>query len=449
MGTITGEKKKEKIIFDASVLVSGNVSGDLYKTGLYRVSHELLKEIIKADEFEFYLFDIFFRERELIKFVQKEFPQCNRVRVYSLWYNLIIFPLGNLVDYLRNAQKSNTNKAISIIAGLLKDSLLVIEKAARKIERLFFIEKNLNKSIKQCDLYYSTYFPIPEQVRMNSDIRKVYTVHDMIPVIHPEYFESPYNQITVKNVVDNIGINDYIISFSESTRRDILKYKPDISGDHIIVVPLAASSVFYKEASQERINSIKRKYKINCDNYILSVCTLEPRKNLMLLIKAFKELLNQGIKHSLKLVLTGSYGWDSCELMDEIKEINNIYNTPVILTGFVPDEDLSALYNGAYVFVYPSLYEGFGLPVLEAMQCGAPVICSNTSSLPEVVGNCGILIHPDNMNELIDSILLLYNDKYFRDQLGQRSKERANLFSWNKTAFNVISVFNSVLSEYE
>lgn len=169
----------------------------------------------------------------------------------------------------------------------------------------------------------------------------------------------------------------------------------------------------------------------------------------MLLIKAFKELLNQGIKHSLKLVLTGSYGWDSCELMDEIKEINNIYNTPVILTGFVPDEDLSALYNGAYVFVYPSLYEGFGLPVLEAMQCGAPVICSNTSSLPEVVGNCGILIHPDNMNELIDSILLLYNDKYFRDQLGQRSKERANLFSWNKTAFNVISVFNSVLSEYE
>lgn len=250
MGTITGEKKKEKIIFDASVLVSGNVSGDLYKTGLYRVSHELLKEIIKADEFEFYLFDIFFRERELIKFVQKEFPQCNRVRVYSLWYNLIIFPLGNLVDYLRNAQKSNTNKAISIIAGLLKDSLLVIEKAARKIERLFFIEKNLNKSIKQCDLYYSTYFPIPEQVRMNSDIRKVYTVHDMIPVIHPEYFESPYNQITVKNVVDNIGINDYIISFSESTRRDILKYKPDISGDHIIVVPLQLPLFFIKKPAR-------------------------------------------------------------------------------------------------------------------------------------------------------------------------------------------------------
>jgi glycosyltransferase involved in cell wall biosynthesis len=434
---------KGKIIYDASVLVSGNVSGNIHKTGLCRVSYELLKEIVKSDKFELYLFDIFHRERELIKYVQKEFPQCNRIRVHSLWFRLLIFPLVNLADFLRNVQESKINKAKSIIAGLLKNSLLLIEKAARKIERLFFIEKNLRDSFNQCDIYYSTYFPIPEQVRLNNDIKKVYTVHDMIPIIHPEYFSSPYNQRLVKEVVDNIGISDYVISVSESTKRDILKYRPAICSDHIIVVPLAASSVFCKETNQEKIEHVKIKNNIKCDKYILSVSTIEPRKNLMLLIKTYKELLKQNNNFDLKLVLIGSYGWNSNELMNEIKEINQTYNYPIILTGFVPDEDLSALYSGAYVFVYPSLYEGFGLPPLEAMQCGVPVIVSNTTSLPEVVGDSGILADPNSEMEFTEAITMLYSNKGVHDKLAQKSLLRASYFSWAKVSEKIIRVFES------
>jgi glycosyltransferase involved in cell wall biosynthesis len=436
---------KKKIIYDASVLVSGSVTGNIYKTGLYRVSYELLKEFIKSNDFDLFLYDIFDRERELVKYVQKEFPQCDRIKVHSLWYRLLIFPLGNTADFLRNIQQSNRSRLLSVIAGLLKICFLFIERVAKKTETVFFIKNNFKNSIKGCDVYYSTYFPIPLEIRTNTNIKKVYTVHDMIPIIHPEYFSSPYNQKLVKEVIDNIGLNDFTIAVSESTKRDILKYRQGFFSEHIVVAPLAASSIFYEETNHDKILQIKNKYHISSSDYILSVCTLEPRKNLVLLIKAFKKLIKQDSNFDLKLVLIGSNGWNSSLLIEEIKEINCISNNQIILTGFVPDEDLSGLYSGAHIFVYPSLYEGFGLPVLEAMKCGVPVICSNNSSLPEVVGNSGILVNPESSDELANAILLLNNNLILRQLLKQRSIERASLFSWNKMADTVRNVFNSVL----
>ena len=434
---------KKKIIFDASVLVSGNISGNIHKTGLYRVSYEILQRLIECNEIDISIYDVFNRERELKKYVQNEFPKCNRIKVYSIFYRLLIFPLGDFADYLRNIQKSSNNPIFSIYAGILKNCLLLIEKAARKIERLLFINLNFKRWIKKYDIYYSTYFPIPKQVRMNRNIKKVYTVHDIIPIIHPEYFSSPYNQILVKEVVENIGISDYVISVSESTKRDVLKRRPDLSSDHIIVIPLAASSVFYKENNQEKIEYVKIKYNIKSDNYILSVCTIEPRKNLILLIKTYKELLIQNADFDLKLVLIGNYGWNSGKLIEEIEEINNTYNYPIILTGFVSDEDLSALYSGAYIFVYPSLYEGFGLPPLEAMQCGVPVVALNTTSLPEVLGDCGILVDPTSETEFAEAIILLYNNKSIHNKMAKKSLQRASDFSWAKVTEKIVDVFDS------
>jgi glycosyltransferase involved in cell wall biosynthesis len=431
---------KNKVIFDATVLVSGNVSGDIHKTGLFRVSYEILKELSKSNEIEIFLFDIFYREREIRKYVQKYFPNCKRLKVYSTWYKSLVFPVGDLADDYRNEEQSSNNKISYGTAKLFKNLLLFIERIARKIERWFFIEKNLKESVNKCNVYFSLYHTIPLSIRTNSNIKKIYTVHDMIPIMNPEYFPSPFNEALLKEVLDNIGYNDHVIAVSEYTKRDVLKYRKDLDEKNIIVSHLAASEIFIKKENISEVALIKTKYNINCDKYLLSVCTIQPRKNLRLLIDAYRSLLYEKPGFGIKLVLTGSYGWNSNDLMKDIKEINKTFNTPIILTGFVSDEDLAYLYSGSYMFIFPSLYEGFGLPVLEAMQCGVPVICANSSSLPEVVGDCGILIDPFKELELKQAIELLLNDERLHYSLSKKSIERSLQFRWGKTTDKILDV---------
>jgi glycosyltransferase involved in cell wall biosynthesis len=423
---------KKKIIFDVTVLVSGQVSGDIHKTGLYRFSYEVLAELIKLDYFQIFLFDIFHREREVRKYIQPLFYQCERINVYSSWYRLFIFPVGDLTDKLRSYQNSHHSLLFRRFSGFVKNILLLFEKGPRLIERKFFINSRLIKGFNSCRLYFSTYYPIPQHVRENQSIEKVYTVHDIIPILHPTYFSSSFNERILKEVIDSITREDFVISVSESTKRDILNYRKDLSGNQIIVSLLGASEKFYKVTDIHTIEQFKIKYKINCEKYILSVCTIEPRKNIAELIKAFKWLLDNIPGLDLKLVLIGSTGWSSVKLFEDIEEINSTYQSPIVLTGFVPDEDLAALYSGALMFVYPSLYEGFGLPVLEAMQCGLPVISSNVSSLPEVVGDSGLLIDPSDNVALVKAILTLYNNAGLRQAFIEKSLARAKNYSWEK-----------------
>ena len=144
-------------------------------------------------------------------------------------------------------------------------------------------------------------------------------------------------------------------------------------------------------------------------------------------------------------MLTGSPGWKSDLLIEEIKELNKRFNNSIILTGFVTDNELAVLYSGAYAFLYPSLYEGFGLPPLEAMQCGAPVITSNSSSLPEVIGDCGIMIDPTSISELTDAITLLYENKRQRNLMSKKAIRRAACFNFNYTVDIILKIFNLAL----
>lgn len=434
----------KKIIFDGSVLVSGQVSGNIHKTGLYRVSYEILKCLVKNKDFEIYLFDVFNRERELKEYVQPDFPQCNRVNVYSVCYRLLMFPIGNFTDYLRDVQKSTNFHLVSFLAGILKNFLLLTDRIARKIERQFFIDSNLKKWSSKCGIYYSTYYPVPVQFRNNPGIKKVCTIHDMIPVLHPEYFSSPYNNLLLREITAEIEPGDYIICVSDSTKKDLMEYRQDLDTSHIIVSSLAASDNFYKVGGGKEIDRIRDLYNIpQGKDYLLSVCTLEPRKNIRTVLAAFKALIQDEKIEDMVLVLVGSEGWENNSLFNEVIEINKQYVNTVLFTGFVPDKDLAPLYSGAFAFIYPSLYEGFGLPVLEAMQCGVPVITSDKSSLPEVVGDAGIMIDPNCTSDLIDSIYLLFTDKDLRSKMGQMSLQRASEFNWSKVTDKVIGVFQS------
>ena len=436
-----------RIIYDASVLVSGNILSNEHKTGLYRVSNELLRGLVKFGSYEIYLFDVFFRERELRQYVQKQFPECSVIRIYSNWYRGIIFPVCDLSDRLRNIETKSSKRVNRFIAWLGKNVLLLIGKIARKIERTFFISKNINNEVKKCSIYYSTYFPVPELIRENKYLKKIYTIHDLIPLIHPEYFVSSFNSLLVREVVESIKENDFVICVSESTKKDFLSFKPEINPSKVIVAHLAAANSFHSISDHKKIIAVLDRFNIpSGEKYLLSVCTFEPRKNLKTLVAAFRILLGQGKVKDLSLVLTGAPYWDKDPLLYEIEILNRSYNNQIIITGFVQDEDLAILYNGAYAFVYPSFYEGFGLPPLEAMQCGVPVICSKTSSLPEVVGDCGILFDPVSETELVNAITLLYEDNNLRNTLSQKALKRATRFSWSETNHVIHNVFDLALS---
>ena len=190
---------------------------------------------------------------------------------------------------------------------------------------------------------------------------------------------------------------------------------------------------------------LREKFNIPLDKtYFLSVCTIEPRKNIDLLINAYEKLLSFRTREDIPLlILTGIFGWKVQPLIEKINRINNCYENPIILTGFVSDEDLAILYSATSAFVYPSLYEGFGLPPLEAMQCGAPVIASNNSSIPEVVGDAGILVDAQDEKALVDALRNCLN-KEKSEEMRQRSIKRAALFSWGKTTSDIVNILNEL-----
>lgn len=195
----------------------------------------------------------------------------------------------------------------------------------------------------------------------------------------------------------------------------------------------------YKPLSETEIRKVRQKYHLNYP-FILYVGSLISHKNIPTLIKAFYKLKKYGLPH--KLVITGKRGWKYKNIFEIISKLN--LQKDVVFTGYVQREDLPALYNAADLFVYPSLYEGFGLPPLEAMACGTPVITSNTSSLPEVVGNAGIMVDPYDIDGLAKAMYEVLTNEGLRAELRKRGLERAKMFSWKKTAEETLNVYKGI-----
>ncbi|MFA5271492.1 MAG: glycosyltransferase family 1 protein [Candidatus Omnitrophota bacterium] len=291
------------------------------------------------------------------------------------------------------------------------------------------------------DIFHSTFFKIPDFIQNIPDIKKVITIYDLIPILHPEYFTESRPEF-FKTIIKSIKSENYVISISQSTRNDLCNYLPSVSPDNVKVIYPAASSLFHKVNDQVRINFVKNKYKIPNEPYILSLCTLEPRKNIALLIRAFRSLIETE-KIPLNLVLVGGKGWKYDSIFAEISK--NKSKNRIFLTGYALDGDLASIYSGAMMFVYPSIFEGFGLPPLEAMQCEIPVITSNASSLPEVVGDAGIMVDPHDQDGLAQSILNLFKDSNLRATLSQRSKKQAAKFNWKNNIDETVDFYKEIL----
>ncbi|MFY9637852.1 MAG: glycosyltransferase family 1 protein [Methanobacterium sp.] len=264
---------------------------------------------------------------------------------------------------------------------------------------------------------------------LNRKVKKVLTIHDLTPILFPEM----HTRDTVRTWNSTLNLiknrTDSIISDSLNTKNDCIELL-NIPEERIKVIPLAADEIYKPMENKEMIKEyLKKRYNVDIP-FILFVGTLEKRKNVPLLIKAFNEFKGYGSNH--KLVIVGGKGWKYTEIFDLIKSFK--LKDDVIFTDYVPDNDLVKFYNIADLFVYPSLYEGFGLPPLEAMACGCPVITSNISSLPEVVGDAGLMIDPNDVESLTESMHEILTNEGLKENYIKKSLERAKMFSWKKTA---------------
>jgi len=275
----------------------------------------------------------------------------------------------------------------------------------------------------------------------------VVTIHDLSFEHLPETFNRRSRaqlRLTVRRTARKAA---QILTLSEFSRRDIVDtYR--IAPNRVSVTPAAAPSHFKPIEDETELRKIREIYGIERD-YILSVSSIQPRKNLIRLIEAYSCLRGSRPEGKLpQLVLVGKRGWLDNETFRAAQR--HSANNDIAFTGYVAEKDLPALYSGATCFVYPSFFEGFGLPVLEAMQCGAPVIAGNRTSIPEVVGKAGLLFDPFDTNSLVQALTRMLDNSEYRAALRIQGLERAREFDWKQTARMTLQAYQkAVVSKYK
>ncbi len=405
--------KKLKLIYDASIVVN-TTNANWARSGVYFSALNLLKEFAKRDDIELVLYcktDDKNKAKKFLKDLLKKDFAC-----------IFEFVPSKLIIALKRA----------------------IEKLPPLISKPFYKANDLRKKLKNKNpqkkpntqnpneynaCYLSAAYDLPARFKHDESIIKYAIAYDVMPLIFPQYYKD-----SVDGWLQTFKIFNNYFSISRHTKKDYLKHLEHLKEQNITTALLACDESF-KPANNEQINLAKQKYKIpENKKYIFSLCTLEPRKNLIRTLKTFIEFIKKNNIDDLVFVLGGGH-WEIFikELEKSIDDLG-AYKDKILKIGYVDDKDLAPLYSGALFFVYTSQYEGFGLPPLEAMSCGSAVITSDNSSLPEVVGNAGIMIAYDSDEAHIKAYEKYYFDENFRKENAKKGLERSGLFSWQKCA---------------
>lgn len=292
---------------------------------------------------------------------------------------------------------------------------------------------------RKIELLHSIHYTTP----WIAPCKRVITFHDMTFYLFPEK-HTWIKRLFFQSIIPvSIKKANHIFADSKNTKADIIKIL-DISPAKIDVVYLAADSN-YRPFNIESLDlNLKKKYGIRFP-YILYVGTLEPRKNVSRLIQAYHRLSTEtSLEH--QLVIAGKKGWAYKGIFDMVGSLDQRTQEKIIFTGYVPEDDLPSLYNAADLFVYPSLYEGFGIPPLEAMACGIPVIASNISSIPEVVGDAGILVDPRDTQAIFEAMQEVLKNRELRAELKRKGIQAAKTFSREKMAQEILAVYKKAIA---
>lgn len=416
------------------------------KSGIFRVIEEVMYELFEREDIELTLVGLgqglqcdellWAAQISSLYFENLKSKNCSFNQPYKSKLGLAKFYKRYFDNFLtQQLQKSHKLSQKWILIRVIRKFLYSIRK--------WDVVPYLN--YEKFDVFHSPYLKLPPE-HITGGIPRVLTVYDLIPVTAPELVTSNLTAF-FKEILGSVNQRkDWAVCISEYTKQEFCEYMK-IPPERVFVAPLAAASHFYPVRDTDRIATVCRKYRIPEGNYFLSLAAPQPRKNLTHLIHCFFRLLADKPDLDINLVLVGSkdLGW----MYDDIfvaAQASEKHSSRVIFTGYIPDEDLSEVYSGAKAFIFPSLYEGFGLPPLEAMQCGTPVITSNTTSLPEVVGDAGILVNPKDEDSLCQAMLDILSNTALCQRLSQNALVRSSQFSWAKCAADTIEVYKAAIA---
>jgi glycosyltransferase involved in cell wall biosynthesis len=294
-----------------------------------------------------------------------------------------------------------------------------------------WLHVSMDRVVGEADVFHATDHLLPP-LRAT---RSVFTVYDLTVFEQPATHSCLNRWFTRLMLPRFLRAADAVIAVSRSTQDDLARHYPFVMGKTVVIHP--GVTPHFRPAGRDTLERVRREYALPA-RFFLHVGTIEPRKNLITLFEAFKraELDNVG------LVIAGKRGWLSETTLARMHQLG--LERSVRLVGRVPDHDLPALYTLAEAFVFPSLYEGFGFPVIEAMACGTPVLCSDTSSLPEVVGDAALLLPAQDVRQWAEALVMIAHDASLRADLSRRGQRQAARFTWQESACRTCEVYREV-----
>lgn len=420
-------EKKINILFDAYILAEADFKGSA-RSGIFFTALNLLKEFSKNEKINLSIYCSNKKASAKLKHtLDKYFPNNH----FNNLYLEILSPIEKVHTQLTCSYKDKKNPLTKL--GIVASSAL-----KKALPKKYIDYEKLTNNI---DIYFSPVYKIPDEIINIKSIKKYTLLYDIIPIIFPEYFydtDIDVEKYWFTKLWKQLNKHDYYFTISEYTKKDFVKHSSQLDADKITPVLLACSEIFKPE--KDKTKASLKKYNIPTDKkYIFSLCTLEPRKNLIRAVKSFIDFVKKNNINDMVYILGGG-AWDGFieKMESEIPDFEK-YKNLILRAGYIDDDDLSPLYSGAEWFVYTSEYEGFGLPPLEAMSCGCPVITSNNSSLPEVVGNAGIMIDFDSDEQHIKAYETYYFNENLRKSYAQKGLERAKQFGWDKCANKMIT----------
>jgi glycosyltransferase involved in cell wall biosynthesis len=283
--------------------------------------------------------------------------------------------------------------------------------------------------LDQAEIFHSPHRPFSPAVHQHAAIRKFITCHDFIPLKTPEFY--PGGGTFMQAVLACLQPQNFAFCVSEYTRSDVLNLTR-MPPERVFTTPLAADPKnFHPVTNPEVLLAMRKKYSFGEEPYFLAVSAHDYHKNFVHLIECFGALVESGELSSHNLVIVGPNPGRNPAVREAIAKFPQAQNR-ILIPGFILDEELAAVYSGATAFLFPSLAEGFGIPPLEAMQCGIPVVASNTTSMPEVIGDAGLLLPPTDRDAWCQTILQVTQSVDLRSKLARQSLQRAKLFSWER-----------------
>jgi glycosyltransferase involved in cell wall biosynthesis len=301
----------------------------------------------------------------------------------------------------------------------------------------YFGAPAMDRIVPGVALFHATEHLLPKLARA----RSVFTLHDVAYLLFPEH-HLPRNRIYLRTMMPRfLRRADRVIAVSENTRNDALR-SYHVDPEKIEVIPEGVEPRFRPGVDRDEVARVRDRYTLP-ERFILSVGTIEPRKNHLTLVEAYASLRSR--HPEVGLVIAGGKGWLYERFFERVRALG--LDDRVLFTGHVPDDDMPALLNAAEVFAFPSEFEGFGLPPLEAMACGIPVVSSNAASLPEVVGDSGMLVPPHDVAGWVDALDHLLRDAALRAAFAARGIARARRFTWDAAAERTLEVYHSVVAE--